>query len=101
MKLGKFKNILESMKAREEWEQDAYNLGIDLFNIPNDPYEWVIELLNEIYPNSADVIEYFCWELNFGAKYTDGCFTDEKGRLQNIGSIEALWLYLESREGEI
>ena len=48
MKLAKFKYILESMKAREKWEQDAYNLGIDLFNIPNDPYEWVIELLNEI-----------------------------------------------------
>lgn len=103
MELVKFRNILESMKAREEWEQKAYELGIDLFNVPNgpyDPYEWAIELFNEIYPHSVGDIEYFCWELDFGSRYTDGCFTDEDGREWNIGSIENLWLYLESRERE-
>ena len=100
MKLAKFKEILESMKARVEWEQKAYELGIDLFNVPNDPYGWVMELFNEIYPHSVGDIEYFCWELDFGSRYTDGCFTDEDGREWNIGSIENLWLYLESRERE-
>ena len=103
MELVKFRNILESMKAREEWEQKVYELGIDLFNVPNDPYdpyEWAIELFNEIYPHSVGDIEYFCWELDFGERYTDGCFIDEEGRAWNVGSIEALWLYLESREKE-
>lgn len=100
MEFVKFKNILESMKAREEWEQKAYELGIDLFNTPCDPYEWAFELFNEIYPHSVGDIEYFCWELDFGARYTDGCFVDEEGREWNVGTIEGLWLYLESREKE-
>lgn len=100
MEFVKFRNILEGMKARQEWESQAYDLGIDLFNVPNDPYGWAIELFNEIYPHSIGDIEYFCWELDFGAKYTDGCFIDEEGRAWNVGSIEALWLYLESRERE-
>lgn len=100
MEFIKFKNILEGMQAREEWEQKAYELGIDLFNTPYDPYEWAFELFNEIYPHSVGDIEYFCWELDFGARYTDGCFVDEEGREWNVGTIEGLWLYLESREKE-
>lgn len=100
MELVKFRNILKSMKARQEWELQVYDLGIDLFNIPNDPYEWVIELFNEIYPHSVGDIEYFCWELNFGERFTPGCVIDEEGRECNFSSIETLWLYLESREKE-
>ncbi len=100
MELVKFRNILESMKAREEWESRVYDLGIDLFNVPNDPYEWAIELFNEIYPHSVGDIEYFCWELNFGERFTPGCVIDEDGRECNFSSIETLWLYLENREKE-
>ena len=100
MELAKFRNILKGMKARQEWESQVYNLGIDLFNVPNDPYEWVIELFNEIYPHSVGDIEYFCWELNFGERFTPGCVIDEDGRECNFSSIETLWLYLESREKE-
>lgn len=100
MKFAKFKNILESMKAHAEWEQKVYKLGIDLFNTPNDPYEWAIELFNEIYPHSVGDIEYFCWELDFGAKYTSGCALDEDDRECDFSSIESLWVYLESREKE-
>ena len=100
MELVKFRNILESMKARQEWESQAYDLGIDLFNVPNDPYEWAIELFSEIYPHSVGDIEYFCWELNFGERFTPGCAIDEEGRECNFSSIETLWLYLESREKE-
>ena len=100
MELVKFRNILEGIKAREEWRSRAYDLGVDLFNIPYDPYEWVIELFNEIYPHSVGDIEYFCWELNFGERFTPGCVIDEEGRECNFSSIETLWLYLESREKE-
>lgn len=103
MELVKFRNILESMKAREEWEQKVYELGIDLFNVPNgpyDPYEWAMELFNEIYPHSVGDIEYFCWELDFGARYTPGCALDENGRECDFSSIKSLWAYLESREKE-
>ena len=100
MQLVKFKEILEGMKAREEWKSQAYELGIDLFNVPNDPYGWVIELFNEIYPHSVGDIEYFCWELDFGERFTPGCAVDEDGRDCDFSSIESLWEYLERREKE-
>lgn len=98
MEFVKFKNILEGMKAREEWKEEVYKLGIDLFNIPYSSYDWVIELFNEIYPHSVGDIEYFCWELNFGERFTPGCVIDEDGRECDLSSIEALWAYLEDRE---
>jgi hypothetical protein len=99
MEFVKFKNILEGMKEHAEWEQKAYDLGIDLLNVP-DPYGWIFELFNEIYPHSVGDIEYFCWELNFGANYTPGCAIDEDGNDCDFSSIESLWQYLERREKE-
>lgn len=98
MEFVKFKNILESMKARVAWEEKAYKLGIDLFNVPNDPYGWATQLFDEVYPHSVGDVEYFCWELNFGEHYTPGCVIDEDGRECDLSSIEALWAYLENRE---
>ena len=98
MEFVKFKNILEGMKARVAWEEEAYKLGIDLFNVSNDPYGWAMQLFDEVYPHSAGDVEYFCWELNFGEHYTPGCAIDENGRECDLSSIEALWAYLEDRE---
>ena len=98
MKFAKFKKIIEGMKERAAWENKAYDLGIDLIGIPNDPCSWVIELFDEVYPHSKGDVEYFCWELNFGEYFTPGCVADEDGRECDFSSIEALWIYLEDRE---
>lgn len=98
MKFAKFKKIIEGMKERDAWENKAYDLGIDLIGIPNDPDSWVIELFDEVYPHSKGDVEYFCWELNFGEYFTPGCVVDEDGRECDFSSIEALWIYLEYRE---
>ena len=98
MKFETFKEILESMKARVEWEEQMYKLGVDVFNIPNDPYEWVMKLMDEIYPESKGDVSYFCWEKDFGANFKMGDVIDEFGRECDFSSIEALWEYLENRE---
>lgn len=40
MKFAKFKKIIEGIKERDAWENKAYELGIDLIGIPNDPCSW-------------------------------------------------------------
>ena len=41
-------------------------------------------------------IEYFCFELNFGAKYKDGMITD-KGSNVDFSDSGKLWNYLNNR----
>ena len=59
MKFAKFKKIIEGMKERVVWENKAYELGINLIGMPNDPYDWVTELFDEVYPHSKGDVEYF------------------------------------------
>ena len=76
MEFIKFKKIIDGMKERVVWEDKAYQLGINLIGTPNDPYDWVMRLFDEIYPHSVGDVEYFCWELNFGENFTQGCVVD-------------------------
>lgn len=98
MEFIKFKKIIDGMKERVVWEDKAYQLGINLIGTPNDPYDWVMRLFDEIYPHSVGDVEYFCWELNFGENFTQGCVVDEDGRECDFSNIKALWTYLEDRE---
>ena len=101
MEFIKFKKIIDGMKERVIWEDKAYQLGINLVETPNDPYDWVMRLFDEIYPHSVGDVEYFCWELNFGEYFTPGCVVDEDGRECDFSSVEALWTYLEDREKRV
>lgn len=98
MEFIKFKKIIDGMKERVVWEDKAYQLGINLIGTPNDPYDWVMQLFDEIYPHSVGDVEYFCWELNFGENFTQGSVVDEDGRECDFSNTEALWTYLEDRE---
>lgn len=98
MEFIKFKKIIDGMKERVVWEDKAYQLGINLIGTPNDPYDWVMRLFDEIYPHSVGDVECFCWELNFGKNFTQGSVVDEDGRECDFSNIEALWTYLEDRE---
>ena len=97
MNYGTFKNILETMKAREETEDQLYALGIDMANFKNDLFGVVIDLFNEIYPESKGDVAYFCWETDYGLTYEGGA-RDEFGRVIDFTSIEGLYNYLENRE---
>ena len=101
MEFVKFKKIIEGMKERVVWEDKVSQLGINLVEVPNAPYDWVMQLFDEIYPHSKGDVEYFCWELNFGEDFTPGCVVDEDGRECDFSSIEALWTYLEDREKKV
>ena len=44
------------------------------------------------------MIDYFCWEIDFGESYTDGCVTDEKGNTIDISTPEKLYDYIVSNK---
>ena len=54
----------------------------------------VIDLLAEIMSDDAGDIEYFCYDLEFGRKYTQGCITEPDGTEIDFSSSEKLYDYL-------
>lgn len=58
-----------------------------------DNSEMLIELLDEIY--SSDMVSYWCWELEYGKRYKDGCITETDGTIIDISTPEKLYKYLE------
>lgn len=97
MKYSIFADILETMQAREETESQLYEMGLDITNIPNDLSGCVMKLFDEIYPESKDVIEYFCYETNYGRDYKGG-MEDVFGRTVDLYSIRDLYSFLEHQE---
>ena len=97
MKYSIFADILETMQAREKTESQLYEMGLDIANIPNDLSGCVMKLFDEIYPESKDVIGYFCYETNYGRDYKGG-MEDVFGRTVDLYSIHDLHSFLEHQE---
>ena len=41
--------------------------------------------------NDGDMIDYFCWELDFGKKWYPGCITEMDGTEIKLSTPEELW----------
>lgn len=54
----------------------------------------LIEVLQLHFEDSSDLIGYWCWELWFGEKYTDGCVIDENGNNVKLKTAEDLYKVL-------
>ena len=54
----------------------------------------VIDLLCKIMDDENDDISFFCWELDFGRKWEEGCMVDEDDNDIDLSSSENLYDYL-------
>ena len=97
MKYSTFADILKTMQAREKTESQLYEMGLDIANIPNDLSGCVMKLFDEIYPESKGVVEYFCYETNYGRDYKGG-MKDVFGRTVDLYCIHDLYYFLENQE---
>lgn len=97
MKYSTFADILKTMHAREKTESQLYEMGLDIANIPNDLSGCVMKLFDEIYPESKGVVEYFCYETNYGRDYKGG-MKDVFGRTVDLYCIHDLYYFLENQE---
>lgn len=55
-----------------------------------------IKLLKHVFglPADNEDIEYFIYDLDYGAKYTPGCFTFKNGKEIDFSSAESVYDYL-------
>ena len=79
-----FKKLLDNR------EQDFTNAG----SICIGHETVVVELLKKIFNDTADIISWWIYELEYGAKFTIGSFTDN-GQDIDLSTAEKLYEYLE------
>lgn len=82
---------MECSKAFATILKDNFTTGYD-----NDTlYTQIINLMGFGHPYVVDNIEYFIYEIEFGSKYYDGCFTEADGTPIDISDAEKLYDYLD------
>lgn len=59
----------------------------------------VVQLLENMF-NDKDTLSYWLYELDYGRKYTKGCFTDENDKEIDISTASYLYNYLFTRNLE-
>lgn len=75
-----FIKTINELERLSKLEEQAMELGICLIEITCAYEEMMLAMLKEIFDDRSDWIGYFIYELEYGAKYHDGCIIDkEKG----------------------
>ena len=80
-------------RSLEELDEENYCCCL----LYSKPINDIISLL-KIITGDTDMIDYFCWEIDFGESYTDGCVTDEEGNTIDISTPEKLYDYIVSNK---
>ena len=100
----KYINVIKKMEEKEDRLTGAFreldeNADVALISLYTAERLALINALNTIMDAQIDEhigsdIEYFCWELDYGERYTQGAVTDADGNDIDMGSPEALYDYL-------
>lgn len=99
-----FVHYIDVIKKAQEMDLAIYNTTRGAFNLI-DIEEFtsltssIIELLEKIFELEFDRyigsdISYFIYELEFGEKWTEDCYTDEDGNSIDISTSEKLYDFL-------
>ena len=96
--LEQFKSTLSDIKlfqiAEELINRGFAKLGQDSRIIMSKPEEVVVRLLEIIFNDKGQWIQYFLYELDWGKKYKDGCITDVDGSYIHLSTIDELYDFL-------
>jgi len=96
--LEQFKSALFDIKRFQE-AQDSINNGFKMLGQDSRimitlPESLVVKLLEAVFNDKGEWIQYFLYELDWGKKYEDGCITDTDGSFIKLSTIEELYEFL-------
>jgi len=96
--LEQFKSALDDIKLfgiAEDLINDGFKkLGQDSRIIMSQPEVAIVRLLENVFNDKGQWIQYFLYELDWGKKYEDGCITDTDGSFIRLSTIEELYNFL-------
>ena len=92
-----FITYLTQYKDFDDYLSRLYKLGIDIAD--NNPIFGMMEkyltMLEKATHDTGEWISYFCYELDYGAKWQPGYIIDENGFDVNLACMDELWALLE------
>lgn len=90
-----FVNIMKDLQNVESYHsklnQFFKSQDVDGYLFQPDCSCSVIELLKFIFDDQDGLIDYFCFEAEFGRKWKAGCFKDRQGRDLDLSAAEPLY----------
>ena len=93
-----FKSIIQALKNQHDHDEKCSKafqiiLPNDHISIYDNSFiiNQTIKLLEELTNDEYKLIDYFIYELEFGAKYVDGNYQDENGKNIKLSSVDNLW----------
>ena len=95
-----FKKVINALQEYQQKELVLYRQGLDLGEFNDCLIGAIFNLLKEATNDETELISYFCYEINFGKDWCEGCVTDEDGndiRLQDIDDLYNILLNDEAK----
>ncbi len=93
-----FKKVINKLKQYQDRETSIYRAGIDLSEVNESLIESIFDLLEYSTNDETELISYFCYEINFGEDWYEGCVVDEDGNDIRLQDIDDLYNVLVSDE---
>ena len=92
-----FCNIINNMKTTEKYTNELNNIHkkYNKDSVVSFPeHTDLINVLNIMFDDTSELIEYWIYELNFGDLYEDGCITENDDTNIILKTAEDLYDYL-------
>lgn len=93
-----FTKVINKLKLYQENETAIYKAGVDLTEFSEPLIDTIFELLKYSTNDETELISYFCYELNFGKDWYEGCVCDEDNTDIRLQDIEDLYNVLVTDE---
>jgi hypothetical protein len=101
IKKEQFLDMMQTVEDYWDWDSQLYDLGVEIDSVPlTRMLSDFIDALKILVNDKDDMIEYYCWELEFGKRWQPRMVIDSNGEDIPVASAEDLWNYLE-KENEV
>ena len=90
--------VKDLMKEQERFNDLLHEIDGEFGGgyIHSKSIDFILHLVKELSNDKYDNISYYCWELDFGDKYEEGCITEEDGTPIPLSTPEDLWNLIQS-----
>lgn len=110
-----FTNCISAIQATTEFEDNIYNvinkhnhkyphMYVDYSGFTPNCENELLQVLEDIFNDQDGVIGFFCYDIDFGTNWYEGCYVERNPRTGEeteikLATVDDLWEYL-NRKGD-
>ena len=92
-----FKKVINALQEYQQKETAIYRQGLDLMEVTEDLIGAIFILLKDSTNDETELISYFCYDLDFGKDWHEGCVIEDEEDLK-LQTVDDLYDVLISDE---